>query len=437
MRTWRCPEALRAHRLTGRDAAFATELAAGTLRMQGAYDAVLDHVARRDLDPPVRDVLRLGTHQLLGMRVPTHAAVSTSVDLVRRVVGHRPTGFVNAVLRRVARRSLDEWMDEVAPGGSDEALAVRRSHPWWVVEELRRALGERAEELDALLTADNTAPKVMLVARPGRATVDELVAAGGRATGLSPYAVELQSGDPGAVPAIREGRAAVQDEGSQLVAVLTADAPVEGSDRRWLDMCAGPGGKAALLAGLAAARGAAVLAVELQPHRAELVGKALGPDAEGSLGVLVTDASVPLEGEEPFDRVLLDAPCSGLGALRRRPEARWRKVAADIPGLVALQRRLLGAALRDVRPGGVVVYSTCTPVLDETAGVVGPVLSTGEAELVPIVSSGVPDAEGPITGTLQLWPHRHHTDAMFVAVLRRPVESVPRTRSTEGEGPVH
>jgi 16S rRNA (cytosine967-C5)-methyltransferase len=263
----------------------------------------------------------------------------------------------------------------------------------------------------------------MLVARPGRTTIDELVEAGGRPTGTSPYAVELGSGDPGEVPAVREGRAAVQDEGSQIVAIIAATAPMEGTDERWLDMCAGPGGKAALLAALAAEKGAGVLAVELQPHRAELVRKALGPDAPGSLGVVVADATEPVGEEGSFDRVLLDAPCSGLGALRRRPEARWRKSPTDIPGLVALQERLLHAALRDVRPGGVVVYSTCSPVLEETAGVVASIVESGEAELVPAADAGVgiDGAEGPLPGTVQLWPHRHGTDAMFLAVLRRPV----------------
>lgn len=415
--------ALRAHLVSGRDAAFATELAAGTLRMQGSYDAILDHLARRELDPAVRDVLRLGAHQLLGMRVAGHAAVSTSVDLVRRNVGHRPAGFVNALLRKVAGGSFDEWMTLLAPADPVDALALRRSHPRWVVEELRRALGDREGELESLLTADNIPPRVMLVARPGRASIEELVAAGGRATGISPYAVELPGGDPGEIPAIRDGRAAVQDEGSQLVAVATATVALDGRDERWLDMCAGPGGKAALLASLAAERGAGVLSVELQPHRAELVRKALGPDEVGSLGVLVGDATEPLEGEGSFDRVLLDAPCSGLGALRRRPEARWRKSPAEIPGLVSLQERLLRAGLRDVRPGGVVVYSTCTPVLEETAGVVSSVVAGGAAAIVPVSGRdlGVEDASGPLPGTVQLWPHRHNTDAMFLAVLRRQV----------------
>ena len=224
---------LRERRVTGRDAALATELVGGTLRMRGAYDAVVDQLVARPLDEPVRDALRLGTHQLLSMRVPTHAAVGTTVDLVKRRVGHRPAGLVNAVLRKVAARSLEEWLE-----GHD--VAERFSHPAWVVDALARAL-DRPEELEALLRADNERPAVTLVARPGLATREEL---GGSPLAISPYAVALESGDPGALVAVREGRAGVQDAGSQLVAVLAARADADGRDEHWLDVCAGPGGKA-------------------------------------------------------------------------------------------------------------------------------------------------------------------------------------------------
>jgi 16S rRNA (cytosine967-C5)-methyltransferase len=418
------PPVLAQYGLSGRDAGFVTELAAGTLRLQGTYDAVIDSLVDRALDPPVRDVLRLGAHQLLSMRVPTHAAVTTSVDLARSNVGHKVAGFVNAVLRKVARRDLDDWIAVVAPSAETDAVgheSIARSHPRWVVEKLGAALGGRSEELDQLLAADNVAPRVMLVARPGRCEVSELVAAGGRATGVSPYAVELEGGDPGQVPAVRDGRAAVQDEGSQLVAVALTRAPIEGDDARWLDVCAGPGGKAALLARLAASRGAGVLSAEKQPHRAELVRRALGADEPGSLGVVVADGTAPPWEQGSFDRVLVDAPCSGLGALRRRPESRWRKSEDDIAGLVELQIGLLRSAIRSVREGGVVAYVTCTPVLEETAGVIAEILATEPVRIVPAADllPEVTDAEGPMPGTLQLWPHRHQTDAMFLAVLVR------------------
>ena len=364
------PHQLGKYRLTGRDAAFATELASGTIRRQGTYDAVLAACTDRPLSATaakVLDVLRLGCHQLLGMRVASHAAISTSVDLVRSEVGPGPSGFVNAVLRKVSAHDLEAWLARI-----DADRATRHSHPQWIVDALAEALtaagGE--DEIDALLAADNASPAVTLVAWPGRSTSAELR---GEPTPYSPHGVTSAGGDPGAMPAVAEGRAGVQDEGSQLVALALASAPIEGDDVRWLDLCAGPGGKAALLAALAADRGARVVANELQPHRADLVRRAL-EGADGVEEITVADGTQPPWQHGSFDRVLVDAPCTGLGALRRRPEARWRRQPDDLRSLVPLQQALLGAAVDLVRPGGVVLYATCSPVLAETRDVVGSLL---------------------------------------------------------------
>ena len=406
---------LRERRITGRDAALATELVGGTLRMRGAYDAVLDQLVDRRLDDAVRDALRLGTHQLLSMRVPAHAAVATTVDLVKQQIGHRPAGLVNAVLRKVGTRSLDDWL-------AGRPMSERYSHPAWVVEELDRAL-HRPAELADLLRADNERPAVTLVARPGLASLEELEDLGAEPLRVSPYAATMAGGDPGGIAAVREGRAGVQDAGSQLVAVLLARAALDGRDARWLDLCAGPGGKTALLAALAAQRGARVLANELQPHRARLVAQAARAARAGLVGVVAGDGTRPAWPGLTFDRVLVDAPCTGLGALRRRPESRWRRQSSDVPALVALQRSLLDAALSSTRVGGVIAYATCSPVVDETAGVVSALLGARtDVELLPApeLLPQVPDAESAhLRGALQLWPHRHGTDAMFVALLRR------------------
>ena len=434
---------LRERQVTGRDAAFATELVSGTIRRQGTYDKVVAACVDRPLskiDATVLDALRLGCHQLLSMRVPTHAAVSTTVDLVRQRVGHGPAGFVNAVLRKVAAHDLAGWVRRLAPDPVEDPTgfaSVAYSHPRWVVEALREALTPPAtsqaasapdrtsRELDQLLAADNAAPKVTLVARPGLATVEELVAAGGVRSDISPYAVELGSGDPAAVPAVAEGRAGVQDEGSQLVALALARARVEVRDEVWLDMCAGPGGKSALLAALAALRGARVLAAEPQLHRAGLVKRATRSAAAGLAGVVAADGTAPAWGESSFDRVLVDAPCSGLGALRRRPEARWRRTPEDLRSVVPLQERLLRSALDSVRPGGVVAYVTCSPVIAETSDVVGRVLGGREDVTLEDATGLFPDVpdlhaeDMRLPGTVQLWPHRQGTDAMFFALLRR------------------
>ena len=416
------PALLRERGLDQRDAAFATELAYGTLRGRGTYDAVLGACVDRPLDqvdPPVLDLLRLGAHQLLAMRVPAHAAVAATVELARAVAGEGRGSFVNAVLRRVGRTDLPGWLAQVAPAYDTDPvghLAVVHSHPRWVVSALRDAIGGSLEHTAALLAADNVPPEVALVARPGRSDVDELLAAGARPGRWSPYAALLPGGDPGALPAVREGRAGVQDEGSQLVALALAAAPLDGPDRHWLDLCAGPGGKAALLAAVGAGLGARVLAAEVAPHRAGLVRRAVGAGAD----VVVADGRAPAWRSGAFDRVLLDAPCTGLGALRRRPEARWRRRPEDVPALAALQRELLATALDATRPGGVVGYVTCSPHLAETRTVVTDVLHRrGGAERIdarPLLP-GVPDlGDGP---DVQLWPHLHETDAMYLSLLRR------------------
>lgn len=417
-----------------RDAALATELVYGTLRRQGTYDAIIAACVDRPLhrvDPPVLDVLALGAHQLLGTRIPTHAAVSASVELARVVLGDGRAKFVNAVLRKISQHDLDSWLDQVAPSYDEDAeqhLAVVHSHPRWVVSALWDALGGGRAGIEDLLEADNERPEVTLVARPGRSTTDELMEVLGEDSGLpgrwSPYAVRMaEGGEPGALDVVRDGRAGVQDEGSQLVATAVANAPLDGPDARWLDGCAGPGGKAALMAALAAQRGATLLAAEKQPHRARLVERALAGNP-GPYQVITADGTRPPWVAGSFDRVLVDVPCSGLGALRRRPEARWRRRASDLEGFAPLQRGLLREALNAVRVGGVVGYATCSPHLAETRVVVDDVLkglggSSVDAELIDArdLLPGVPAlGDGP---DVQLWPHLHGTDAMYLALLRR------------------
>ncbi len=417
------PGLLRDRRLETRDAAFATELAYGTLRGQGLYDAVLQACVDRPLeqvDPPVLDILRLGAHQLLRMRVPSHAAVSATVDLARRTVTAGPVGFVNAVLRKIAAHDEAAWVAQLAPADDPlAALALQHSHPRWIASAFRDALGGDLTETALALAADDARPEVHLVAR--RIPRDELVEASGGTPGpWSPYAVRLHEGDPGAIAPVRHGRAGVQDEGSQLVALALAAAPLEGPDRLWLDVCAGPGGKAALLDVLARERGARLVATELQPHRSRLVARS------GVVDIVTADGRQPPFADGSVDRILLDAPCTGLGALRRRPEARWRRQPTDLPSLIKLQGELLASALRLLRPGGVLVYATCSPHLAETVVPVSDALRRNleieQLDARPLLA-GVPDlGNGP---SVQLWPHRHGTDAMFVAVLRRRAPAAP------------
>nr|WP_243752372.1 transcription antitermination factor NusB [Leucobacter weissii] len=429
-------------RLDARDAALATELAAGALRGRGRYDRIIELAAERDIDrvdARTRNVLRLGVHQLLGMRTATHAAVNESVELQRRVANRAATGFVNGVLRTIARTDEAEWdaRIEAAAGSPDEALAARTSHPAWVLRALRAALASegRGDELEALLSADNVPPRVGLALLPGSGmdpgTAEALGGDSGiAATGPSPIGLELSAGDPmRAIAALDapDGTVRVQDQGSQLAALALTRARPAAPGERWLDLCAGPGGKTAVLAAEARAVGATVRANEISEHRAELVRGAVIANAE-VVEVARHDgreAAALGAAEGRFDRVLVDAPCSGLGALRRRPEARWRKQPTDLPGLTALQGELLDAAAGGLAPGGILAYVTCSPHLAETRVVVNGLLKrhTGlrelDAKAIVRELARVPlDLAGEALSA-QLWPHRHGTDAMFIALLEK------------------
>ncbi|BBY42860.1 RsmB/NOP family class I SAM-dependent RNA methyltransferase [Mycolicibacterium celeriflavum] len=418
------PAILRDRGISGRDAAFATELAYGTCRTKGLLDAVISRAADRPpdrIDAVLLDLLRLGAYQLLRTRVEHHAAVSTTVEQAGIEFDSARAGFVNGVLRTIASRDEQSWVEELAPDASTDPVghtAFVHAHPRWIAQAFADALGADAGELDALLASDDARPAVHLAARPGVLTAADLATqVGGTVGRYSPYAVYLAGGDPGRLQALREGTALVQDEGSQLVARALTLAELDGEDGgRWLDLCSGPGGKTALLAALAGE--GRVTAVEPAPVRADLV-------EQNTRGLPVEVLRV--DGRDPgvetgFDRVLVDAPCTGLGALRRRPEARWRRQPSDVPPLAKLQRELLASAIRLTRPGGVVLYATCSPHLAETVGVVADALRRHPVTALDARPLFFPAGEpvdnlgaGPY---VQLWPHRHGTDAMFAAALK-------------------
>ena len=413
------PGILRDRNISGRDAAFATELTYGSLRALGVLDAVIAENSSREIEriaPEVLAALRLGTYQLLYTRVGDHAAVDTSVRLVEAAGQDKAKGFANGVLRSIGRTPAKEWLRRLAPSSELGALAFTHAHPEWIARSFAEALGEERGELEAALQADSARPVVHLVARPGEISAEELaLSTGGEQGAFSPYAVYLPEGDPGQLAPVRDGLAGVQDEGSQIIARAVTEVPVAQDQGRWLDLCAGPGGKAALIGAIAAIDGARVDAVEVSPHRAELIAKTVR-----GLPVTVHTADGRNPGLEPgYDRVLVDAPCSGLGALRRRPEARWTKSEDDIAELTVLQEELLASAVALTKPGGVVVYSTCSPDVRETRQIVEKQLAKGGVEELDARqwAAGMADVgHGP---SVQMWPHRHGTDAMFFAVLRK------------------
>jgi 16S rRNA (cytosine967-C5)-methyltransferase len=414
------PALLRDRGITGRDAAFATELTYGTCRTRGLLDAIIGAAAGRspdNIDPVLLDLLRLGAYQLMRTRVEPHAAVSTTVEQAGIEFDSARAGFVNGVLRAISRRDEQSWVEELAPDALTDPVghaAFVHAHPRWIAQAFVDALGADAGQLNALLASDDERPAVHLAARPGVLAAEKLAEqVDGTVGRYSPYAVYLSGGDPGQLAPIRDGAALVQDEGSQLVARALTLAELDGPDAgRWLDLCAGPGGKTALLAALAG--DGRVTAVEPAPRRADLVEQ-----NTAGLPVDVVRVDGRDSGLDPgFDRVLVDAPCTGLGALRRRPEARWRRVPGDVPQLAKLQRELLASAIRLTRPGGVVLYATCSPHLVETVGVVADALRRH-----PVTTLDARPLFDPVDGLgdgpyVQLWPHRHGTDAMFAAALK-------------------
>ncbi|MEG2490476.1 MAG: transcription antitermination factor NusB [Aurantimicrobium sp.] len=424
------PAKIKEFGLSSNDAGLATELTYGTLRMQGFYDRVIANAAARDIDTidlVVLNILRMGVHQLLNMRVAQHAAVDESVNLAEHMASLGAVGFVNAVLRRTSRHDLEDWQEFITKdiSNADERLAALYSHPVWIVRALKQSLEaeDRGEELENLLASDNVNPRVTLVELPGFVDANDDVE--GEPTKFSPLGMSLKTGgDPTRFARVREGVVRVQDEGSQLAALVLSRHHEITPGEKWLDMCAGPGGKAALLAAEATLGGAELTANEVIPGRADLVRKALAilPDVD-----VVTGDGVHIGADQPntYDRILLDAPCTGLGALRRRPEARWRKSPKDVGDLTALQAQLLTSALHALKPGGVLAYVTCSPHLAETRAIVEGALRKNQnvSELdARAVLSDVAMETIDIAGdslSVQLWPHRHGTDAMFISLLTK------------------
>ena len=410
------PQALTASNFEQRDKGFATELLYGTLRMQGRHDYIAAQVSDRpwsEVDSGIVDVVRLGAHQLFEMRVPSHAAVSATVELARKVLGESKASFVNALLRKMSAQSLDQWL---APANliSDpvERLSIIYSHPEWIVSAYFDLLRDFTE-VESLLSANNLAATPTIVWWPGRSSAEELISLGAQPTKYSDYGIKIE-GAPSTLEAVRHRRAGVQDEGSQLVAQIFAK--VVSNQDNWLDLCAGPGGKAALLSSLAKESGKKFTANEISAPRAKLVEQVIG-----GARLLVGDGRDIATLGEMYGAILADVPCTGLGALRRRPEVRWRRTVADLRELTQLQRELSDAAISVLEDGGFFGYATCSPHLAETSIAVSDVLRKHpELELVDLQPYLPVDLNSAMRDkSLSLWTHRHETDAMFLAVFRK------------------
>ena len=410
------PRALESSDFDQRDKAFATELLYGTLRMQGRHDYVLAQVSDRpwgEVDPGIVDVTRMGLQQIFEMRVPMHAAVSETVELARKVLGESKASFVNALLRKVSARQLEEWLAPIETINDPVSrLATKYSHPEWIVSAYFDLLRDY-EEVRLLLEANNTPAKPTFVTWPGRSELSEFAEWGATPTTYSPYGFRADV-TPSALEAVRHRRAGVQDEGSQLVASIFAQASAEKSS--WLDLCAGPGGKAALLASIASQGEHRFVANEISQVRADLVGQVVGKNE-----VWVGDAREIASRGEKFDAILADVPCTGIGALRRRPEVRWRRGLSDLRELGVLQREISDAAISVLNVGGVFGYATCSPHLAETTIAVVDILKKHpeleQIDIQPFMPQGL--VGGIRDKSMALWTQRHNTDAMFLALFRK------------------
>jgi len=423
------PRLLKKVELSSADSAFATELAYGTARWQGFYDWVIERASGRsvqEIDADALVIIRIGAHQLLELKTPAHAAIYEMVDLTKKRLKASVSGFVNAALRRISERSKIEWIRilEEADLSEDEFLSIKYSHPFWVTKSLKQALRaeDKVAELEDSLASDNVPPKVSLVQLPGKQSEMEQALSVGTA---SPIGLELSYGDPSRLKGVSTGALRVQDQGSQLTALALAEVKPVTSGEQWLDLCAGPGGKAVLLAALAKQKDAVLTTNEISEHRAKLVDTALRHSGFEVMQLQKDGRNLGLS--KKFDRILLDAPCTGLGALRRRPESRWRKNAEGLKELSSLQRELIQSAWMALKPGGVLAYVTCSPHPTETTSQVEWLLRTFKDSVLLNATETVlrlnPSLEVVRSRkTVQLWPHRNGTDAMFLGLIEKKGE---------------
>ncbi len=406
-------EILNRENFSSQDAAFFTDLVNGTVRYLRFLDYIISKCANRsheEIESDLLIILEISAYSALIRQTKAHAVVNEAVELARKVVGERSVGFVNAVLRKVVAKTRSEWNRDIQDHlDHNQALATIYSIPDWIYQTTFEQMPNEADRL-SFLRVLNAPPEVTVLRPP----FNEHMLAASRPGYWSPFA--LRPGTRGNLSSLLNQHGfIVQDEGSQLVALATTLIPVSGPDLKWLDMTAGPGGKAAFLASVAKSRGAHLTANELHEHRAKLIEHTFNRlDLPGK--ITTTDALVaPWKNE--FDRVLLDAPCTGLGALRRRAESRWRKTPEDLIQLVDLQKKLLAKAIAATRPGGIVAYTTCSLHPRETEEVVEVVMKTTNSELIDLgkLLPSVPLTSAPF---IKLWPHIHGTDGMFMAALR-------------------
>jgi 16S rRNA (cytosine967-C5)-methyltransferase len=411
-----------------RDRGLAGEIVTGTLRWQAAFDHIIAQYTKRPagkLDPEVLDILRSAIFQLLHLdRVPASAAVNDAVSLTRQAGKRSAAPLVNAVLRRVSRER-DRLPLPPRPATDDrdaalDYLSIALSHPRWLAARWLDRFG--LEDTEAWMRFNNSpAPLTLRVNRLKTTSdaVSESLAAHGVRVAPGRYAGDalvVQQGNPLLTPLADRGLFFVQDEASQLVAAFVEAR--EGD--KVLDACASPGGKTIAIAAAMKDEGL-IVATDVRGRRLDLLARTVAASGSTSIRIAQADATAPLPFRGTFDWVLLDAPCSGLGTIRRDPDVRWRRSEADLPGLAAAQRRMLEETARVLRPGGRLVYATCSSEPDENEAVVKAIVSGGG--LTPGTPLHLPEPVRPLVnaaGHLRTYPFRDGLEAFFAAVLVKP-----------------
>jgi 16S rRNA (cytosine967-C5)-methyltransferase len=410
------PQALADSSFDERDRGFTTELVYGTIRMQGLYDYIFSQISDRpwnEVDAEIVDLARMGAHQVFSMRTPPHAAVSATVDVARKKLGESKGSFINALMRKATSKELADWLEPLrSENDVINRMSIEYSHPEWIISAYFDLLKDENLVREELIS-NNTPAKPTLVSWPGASSQEELISLGGEPTRYSRYGALLNE-PPASLEVIRHRRAGIQDEGSQLVAQIFSDATM--SARITLDLCAGPGGKAALLSHICDVSGRDFVANEISEPRAALVKKVIG-----KFPVIVGDARSISDSNQTFDAILADVPCTGLGALRRRPEVRWRRTLKDLAPLLQLQSEIVEAALGVLEPGGIFGFATCSPHYAETTAQVQSILKNHDELVLVDISAYLPEGlEGSNRGgALSLWGHLHNTDSMYLALFRK------------------
>ena len=413
------------HELSERDRAFTTELVYGAVKWKLTLDrtvAACSDIKMEKLSPWIKNILRLGTYQLLYLtKVPPSAAVNESVKLAGRY-GHKASaGYVNAVLRNIAGGGGRDIIPD-RTGDPVGYLSVRYSYPKWITEKFTGLFGE--EFAESLLEAGNGVPDLTVRVNTLKTSTEGLIET------LKNEGVEAQPGryvseaviiksqvSVAGLEAFRNGLFQVQDESSMLPAAVLAPQPGE----KVLDACSAPGGKATHMAQMMKNRGL-ITAMDIHGHKLKLI-----EDAAGRLGIDIIstelhDASVPVPRHEgAYDRALLDAPCSGLGIIRRKPDIKWARESRDIGSITALQRRLIDSVSKAVRPGGVMVYSTCTLLPEENECIVRDFLNNNDEFYEDDIAAFLPHelSKHARGGMLQVYPNRDGIDGFFIARLAR------------------